>query len=144
MNTKIYLACPMKPLYRESEQRIASILRFRGYNVYFPAEYKVPDAWDLPNHMWGQAVFEHDIEELDAADIVVVLYYGQETATGSIWEAGYACGKGKKVILVEMIGGIKDSLMIFNGAYAVLQGEKELERYDLINGERVFTNTEQI
>ena len=96
----------MKPLYRESEQRIASILRFHGYNVYFPAEYKVPDAWDLPNHMWGLAVFEHDIEELDAADIVIVLYYGQETATGSIWEAGYACGKGKKVILVEMIGGI--------------------------------------
>ena len=144
MNTKIYLACPMKPFYRESEKRIVNILRYRGFNVYFPAEYKVLDAWDLPNHMWGQAVFEHDIEELDAADIVIVLYYGQETATGSIWEAGYACGKGKKVILVEMIGGIKDSLMIFNGAYSVLQGEKELERYDLINGERVFTNTEQI
>lgn len=144
MNNKVYLACPMKPSYRESEKRIAKILRFRGYNVYFPAEYKVPDAWELPNHMWGRAVFEHDMEELDNADVVVVLYYGQETATGSIWEAGYAYGKGKKVILVEMLGGIKDSLMIFNGAYAVLQGEKELEQYDLIYGEHKFTNTEQI
>lgn len=134
----------MNPIYRGSEERIVKILRFRGYNVYFPAEYKVPDAWELPNHMWGKAVFEHDLEALDNADTVVLLYYGQETATGSIWEAGYAYAKGKRVILVEMLGGIKDSLMIFNGAYSVLQGEKELEHYDLIDGERQFTNTEQI
>ena len=144
MNTKVYLACPMNPHFRESEQRIADILRFRGYNVYFPAEFKVPDAWSLPNPEWGKAVFDHDMEELRTSKIVVLLYYGQETATGSIWEAGYAYGKGKKVILVEMIGGIKDSLMIFNSAYAVLQGEKELEHYDLVNGEPKFTNTEQI
>lgn len=144
MNTKVYMACPMNPHFRESEQRIANILRFRGYNVYFPAEFKVPDAWSLPNNEWGKAVFDHDMEELDAADVVVLLYYGQETATGSIWEAGYACGKGKKVILVEMMGRMKDSLMIFNSSYAVLQGEKEIEHYDLVNGEPKFTNTEQI
>lgn len=144
MNIKVYVACPMNPAYRESEQRVVTTLRLRGYNVYFPAEFKVPDAWSLPNPEWGKAVYDNDIEELNMADVLVLLYYGQETATGSIWEAGYACAKGKKVILVEMLGGIKDSLMIFNGAYAVLQGEKELEHYDLINGEPKFTNTEQI
>ena len=144
MNIKVYVACPMNPTYRESEQRVVTALRLRGYNVYFPAEFKVPDAWSLPNPEWGKAVYDNDIEELNMANVVVLLYYGQETATGSIWEAGYACAKGKKVILVEMLGGIKDSLMIFNGAYAVLQGEKEIEHYDLIGGEPRFTNTEQI
>lgn len=144
MNIKVYVACPMNPGHRESEERVVKVLRLRGYNVYFPAEFKVPNAWSLPNPEWGKAVFDKDMEELDMADVVVLLYYGQETATGSIWEAGYAYGKGKKVILVEMMGGIKDSLMIFNSAYAVLQGEKELERYDLIGGEQKFTNTEQI
>ena len=144
MNTKVYVACPMSPIYRESEERIVKCLRLKGYNVYFPAEFKVPDAWSLPNPEWGKAVFDHDMEELRMAEIVVLLYYGQETATGSIWEAGYAYGKGKKVILVEMMGGIKDSLMIFNGAHAVLRGEYELEMYDLVEGERMFTATEQI
>ena len=144
MNIKVYVACPMNPCFRESEERVVRVLRQRGYNVYFPAEFKVPDAWSLPNPSWAKIVFEKDIEELRTADIVILLYFGQETATGSIWEAGYAYGTGKKLILVEMLGGIKDSLMIFNSAYAVLQGEKEIERYDLVNGEQRFTNTEQI
>lgn len=144
MNIKVYVACPMNPTYRVSEEMVVKILRLRGYNVYFPAEYKVPDAWSLPNPEWGKAVFDHDIEALDAAEVVVLLYYGQDTATGAIWEAGYAFGKGKKVIVVEMLGGIKDSLMVFNGAYSVLQGEKEIEHFDLITGEPKFTNTEQI
>ncbi len=104
MNIKVYVACPMNPGHRESEERVVKALRLRGYNVYFPAEFKVPDAWSLPNPEWGKAVFDKDMEELDMADVVVLLYYGQETATGSIWEAGYAYGKGKKVILVEMMG----------------------------------------
>lgn len=144
MNTKVYVACPMNPIHRESEEHIVKILRLRGYNVYFPAEFKVPDAWSLPNPEWGKAVFNHDIEELNNAEIVILLYYGQGSATGAMWEAGYAYGIGKKVIVVEMLGGIKDSLMVFNGAYSVLQGERELERFDLISGEPKFTNTEQI
>lgn len=141
---KIYLACPMNPKFRESEEKIAKVLRFRGYNVYFPAEFKVDDAWSLPNREWGLQVFNHDMEELDNAQIVILLYYGQEFCTGSAWEAGYAYAKGKKVIVVEMIGGIKESLMIANGSYCVLQGERELERYDILTGERMMTGTEQI
>ena len=141
---KVYVACPMNPKYRESEEKAVQMLRFAGYNVYFPAEFKVEDAWSLPNPVWAKKVFDADIEALDNADALVLLYYGQEACTGSAWEAGYAFAKGKRVIVVEMLGGIKDSLMLFNGAYSVLRGEHELEQYPLFSEERKFTNTEQV
>lgn len=141
---KVYVACPMNPRHRASEEKVVKMLRFAGYNVYFPAEFKVEDAWSLPNPVWAKKVFDADMEALDNADALVLLYYGQEDCTGSAWEAGYAFAKGKRVIVVEMLGGIKDSLMIFNGAYSVLRGEHELEQYPLFSEERKFTNTEQV
>ena len=134
----------MNPRHRESEERVVQILRLRGYNVYFPAEFKVEDAWSLPNPVWAKAVFDADMEALDNADTVVFLYYGQDECVGSAWEVGYAFAKGKRIIMVEMLGGIKDSLMIYNCAHSVLQGEYELERYEIFSDERKFTNTEQV
>jgi nucleoside 2-deoxyribosyltransferase len=141
---KVYVACPMNIKHRESEANVVKMLRTSGYNVYFPAEFKVEDAWSLPNPVWAKKVFDADIEALNNSDVVVLLYYGPNECAGSAWEAGYAYAMGKRVILVEMMGGIKDSLMIFNGAYSVLRGEHELEQYPLFSAEHKFTNTEQI
>lgn len=141
---KVYVACPMNPKYRESEERCVKILRTHGYNVYFPAEFKVKDAWSLPNTEWAKAVYDSDIEALNNADALVFLYYGQEACTGSAWEAGYAAAKGKRVIVVEMLDDLKESLMIYNSAYSVLSGEKELERYNIFSNVRKFTDTEQV
>lgn len=141
---KVYIACPMNPKYRESEERCVKMLRLRGYNVYFPAEFKVENAWSLPNTEWAKAVYDSDLEALNNADAIVFLYYGQEACTGSAWEAGYAVAKNKRVIVVEMLDNIKDSLMIYNGAYSVLCGENDLNHYDIFSNERKFTNTEQV
>lgn len=138
---KIYLACSLDPIYRESQIHVVEILRGRGFDVYYPAEYKVPNAWDLPNKDWGKAVFEHDIKELDSADIVILLSLGRRSSAGCNWEAGYAYAKGKKVVVVELLSGVEMSLMVSNGCYAVLEGQRSLHNYDFI--EKTITDTYQ-
>lgn len=138
---KIYLACPLDPMHREAEVHIVNMLRERGFDVYFPAEFKIPNAWDYPNNIWGKMVFEHDIEELKTSDIVVMLSMGRQSSAGCNWEAGYAYGIGKRVIVVEMVSGVDMSLMVSNGCYAVLEGQRSLHDYDF--EEKTITDTYQ-
>ena len=49
---------------------------------------------------------------------------------GTNWEAGYAWGINKPVVVVEMPGVKLMSLMLANGRTATLKGIEELEHYD--------------
>lgn len=141
----VYLAAPFGE--KNSEKRrnaeiAASILEKRGFSVYRPWTIFIPDAWDLPNAVWGRKVFENDKAAIDAADIVVTLSYGRcSTTAGTNWEAGYAYGTGKKLIVVEMTDETM-SLMVSNGCHAVLSGMEELQTYDFSHSERRKTETE--
>ena len=97
--------------------------RYPDARLYIPMEYKVPEdfqkldgTWNLPNNMWAQKVFLHDKEELDKADLVFALYVGHYCSSGTVWEIGYACGKGIPVIayIPDWIQG-DVSLMVMNG-----------------------------
>lgn len=141
----VYLAAPFGEVNSEKRynaETAALILRGKGFNVYTPWDYKIPHAWDYPNDEWGLMVFSNDIRAIDEADIVVVLSYGRESTAGTNWEAGYAYGTGKMVIVVEMTDKVM-SLMVANGRYATLKGLDELTDYDWNLKPCYRTKTEQ-
>lgn len=141
---KIYLAAPFgKPDSNERAwaESAREILSRRGFDVHCPWETIIPHAWDYPNDEWGAMVFACDVDAINRADIVVVLSYGRESTAGTNWEAGYAYGIGKKVIVVEMTNKVM-SLMVANGRWATLRGLSDLTSYDFDDMPKKRTKTE--
>lgn len=129
-----YIASPFfKEENRNNAIKATEILRKKGHMVYLPLEHKIANAWDYPNHEWGKMVFDNDVNAIDNCDVVIVLSYGRESTAGTNWEAGYAWGIGKPVIVVEMPEVTLMSLMLANGRTATLKGIEELENYDFIS-----------
>ena len=141
----VYLAAPFgEPLSdkRNNALNAKKILENKGMTVFCPWEYMIPHAYEYPNNEWGQMVFINDVKALDGADIVVVLSYGRNSTAGTNWEAGYAFGTGKTVIIVEMTKEIM-SVMVSNGTYARVCGLDGLEEYDFNSMPKTRTLTEQ-
>ena len=139
---KIYLASSLNSNCRGDMYKAVEMLRAKGMDVYAPVEHKIPNAWDYPNDEWGLMVFTADITAIDDCDIVVMLCYGRNSTAGANWEAGYAYGTGKKVIVVEMTDEVM-SLMVANGRYATVKGLEGLANYDWEVMPKTRTNTEQ-
>ena len=142
---KAYIAAPFgeeNSQKRSNAMLATDIMRKKGFTVYSPWKYKIPHAWDYPNHEWGQMVFMNDLKAIDDADVVIALSYGRESTAGTNWEAGYAFGTGKTVIVVEMTDAVM-SLMVSNGMYARVKGLKGLQGYDFNVMPRSRTETEQ-
>jgi nucleoside deoxyribosyltransferase len=139
---KIYLAASFLPERRPDIEKAKDILRGQGHKVYNPVENFIPNAWDYPNDEWGLMVFAEDIKAIQNAEAVVLLTYGRMGTAGSNWEAGFAYGIGKKVIVVEMTDEIM-SLMVANGRYATVKGLEGLATYDWENMPKTRTKTEQ-
>lgn len=145
MDKKVYLAAPFgtpDSEMRDNALTAKSILKSKGFEVFAPWEYTVPHAWDYPNSEWGQMVFMNDVRAIDCADLVVVLSYGRESTAGTNWEAGYAFGTGKTIIVVEMTNKIM-SLMVANGRYATVKGFAGLLNYDFEQMPTLRSDTEQ-
>lgn len=140
--TKVYLASPLSPEKRNDMYEALSILRDKDLDVYAPVEHKIDNAWDYPNTEWGLMVFQSDIDAIRNSDIVVMLSYGRMSTAGANWEAGYAYGIGKTIILVEMTDEIM-SLMVANGRYATVKGLDGLKEYSFKTLKKTRTNTEQ-
>lgn len=123
---KIYIAGPFShPEEREALQHMIELVkeRYPEANFYIPMEYKVPGdfqkldgTWNLPNHEWAKAVYESDIKHLNTASMVIALYVGHYCSSGTVWEIGYAKGKGIPVVayIPEWVKG-DVSLMVMNG-----------------------------
>jgi nucleoside 2-deoxyribosyltransferase len=130
----IYLASSMAPEYRNIIQSAAKILRDLKYEVYVPLEHAIPNAWDYPNNEWGLMVFTEDISAIQDSSWVVLLNYGRNGTSptgGSAWEAGFAYGIGKRVVVVDMIKNKNEhtSLMIENGRYVTVDGLDEMKKF---------------
>ena len=141
---KVYLAAPLSQDKRNDMSNALQILREnKMLEVYAPVEHTIPNAWDYPNNEWGLMVFTEDIQAIQNSDFVVVLSYGRLANTaGATWEAGYAFGIGKTVIVVEMTDEIM-SLMVANGRYATVKGLYGLSEYDWETLPKSRTSTEQ-
>ena len=106
---------------REMISRLAYTLRHKKddmgrleYSVYVPMEFKVENAWDIPEKEWAKKVYDADIAAINSCDEVWALYRGWKTNTGTAFEIGYARGLGKPITLVIPEHMEKVSLMIFN------------------------------
>ncbi len=141
---KVYLAAPLSQEKRNEMSKAVQILRENPLlEVYAPVEHTIPNAWDYPNNEWGLMVFTEDIQAIQNSDFVVLLSYGRLAPTaGATWEAGYAFGLGKTVIVVEMTDEIM-SLMVANGRYATVKGLSGLMEYDWNTLPKSRTLTEQ-
>lgn len=114
---KIYLA---SPFFHEEEitiyEEAIRILRCQGLDVFVPREHTIPNAYELPNNIWGENVFAVDYLAITQCDVVVVLNFGMYSDSGTAWECGAAFALGKKV--VNILCGCDDteySIMMVNG-----------------------------
>ena len=140
---KIYLASSLQKDRRKEMTDAQEILISKGHEVYSPVEHKIHNDWDYPNPEWGLMVFQSDLIAIQEADVIVVLSHGREESTAGVdWEAGFAFGIGKKVIIVEMTDKPM-SLMVANGRYATVKGLAGLLKYDWENMPPSRTGTEQ-
>lgn len=139
---KIYLASPFfnsGELYYYSQ--VIKALRNKGYEVYVPQEHEIENAWDYPNCVWGQKVFEEDVKALKSCDVVMVLNFGMYSDSGTAWEAGFAFGIGKECIQVLCgCGNAVYSLMMANGCQKVI----DFENVEYWEEESAFINLETI
>ena len=125
---------------------ISQMLRKEGHEVFCPWEHTIPNAWDLPNRDWGMAVYGMDVTAIQNCDVVVMVSYGKkESNNGSAWECGFACGIGKKVVVVSATDDV-ESLMIVGGCTSHLSRISDLYNNDLddIVSERMRTAENEV
>jgi nucleoside 2-deoxyribosyltransferase len=116
LKMKVYIASPLFTNYeKEQIKYIVNHYRSNGHEVYSPMEHQIENAWDLPNHEWARKVFKEDIKAINDCDLVVCLYYGLYSDSGTAWECGYAYGINKPVELVDFSND-EVSLMVVQSA----------------------------
>lgn len=137
----IYIAGPFShDNERESLKHMIELVkrRYPGSNLYIPMEFKVPGdfqkpdgTWNLPNNVWAKKVYENDIKHLNNADIVVALYAGHYCSSGTVWEIGYACGKGIKTYgyIPTWAQEQNMSLMVLNGFSGYIDEDANIHRF---------------
>lgn len=114
---KVYLASPLfTELEKENVRKTASLLRSQGIDVYVPMEHIIPNSRYMPNNQWAGLVFSEDVKAINDCDLVICLYYGLMSDSGTAWECGYAYAKGIPVELVTVGEPAECSLMVVQGA----------------------------
>ena len=138
---KIYLAASFAfSDKQESERRkqkitdVASVFRAKGFDVFVPHEHTIPNAWGMPNRDWGAAVYGMDTAAINDCDIVVLASWGKsKTSAGALWEAGYAVGIGKPLVVLSLDPDAVESLMVVSSAKATLTSIYDICGYDWEN-----------
>ncbi len=130
---KIYLASPFFNDYELScVKRAEQILFGRGFEVFSPRLNEVRGEED-DRAEWSRLTFLNDRRYIDWADVVVMLYHGAYSDSGTAWEAGYAYGMGKPVVTVHVGEDSENgsNLMVHESAKTNITLE-ELEHYDFV------------
>ena len=129
---KVYLASPFFNDYELAcVKRAEKILLARGFDLFSPRLHEVRDKAVVGQAEWSRATFLSDRDAIDSADVVVMLYHGAYSDSGTAWEAGYACAKGKPVVVVHTVKDAESSsnLMVHESACTNISLE-ELSDYD--------------
>lgn len=125
---KIYLA---SPFFNDNETDILSkaekILRDKGLDVYSPREHE--DRAETGTNEWSENVFAMDVNAIEAADAMVMLYHGNYSDSGTAWECGYAFAKNKPCVVVH-VNDKPSNLMVHEGSHTNLMSLDELKAYD--------------
>lgn len=70
-----------------------------GLTVVLPQDFK-PSVKGGESRLHG-ALYRLCVKGIDSADAVVAIFDGDEVDSGTAWEAGYACARGKPVVGVR-------------------------------------------
>lgn len=124
----IYLA---SPFFNDEElaniKKAEEILMNKGFNVFSPRLNEVRDIDSTQKAWWSKETFLNDKRFIDWADVVVMLYYGAYSDSGTAWECGYAYGTNTPVVVVHL--GNSSNLMVHEGCHSNITLD-ELENYD--------------
>ena len=127
---KIYLA---SPLFNEEEisyiEKAEKILRGRGLEVFSPREHENRE-YGMGTREWYEAVFQIDYQAIKSSDVMVMLYHGNYSDSGTAWECGYAYGIGVPCVVVQI--GDNSNLMVHEGSTSNITFD-QLETYDFDN-----------
>ena len=125
---KIYLA---SPFFNEKELENVKIsekiLTERGFSLFSPRLNEVRTDEITQQSWWSKETFMNDKKFIDWADVVVMLYYGGYSDSGTAWECGYAYGTNTPVVVVQL--GEDSNLMVHEGCHSNITLE-ELKTYD--------------
>lgn len=125
---KIYLA---SPFFNEKELENVNIaekiLTERGFSLFSPRLNEVRTDEITQQSWWSKETFMNDKKFIDWADVVVMLYYGGYSDSGTAWECGYAYGTNTPVVVVQL--GEDSNLMVHEGCHSNITLE-ELKTYD--------------
>lgn len=125
---KIYLASPFFNEKELENVKIAEkILTERGFSIFFPRLNEVRTDENTQQSWWSKETFMNDKKFIDWADVVVMLYYGGYSDSGTAWECGYAYGTNTPVVVVQL--GEDSNLMVHEGCHSNITLE-ELKTYD--------------
>ena len=93
---------------------INSLKTLTDYELFIPMEHFIPNGENMSNKDWAKEVYTMDKEALENSDIVVAVYNGLYSDTGTAWEIGYAAALNKHILLI--VTSIKVSIMPINCA----------------------------
>lgn len=122
----IYLASPFfSAEHVDRIERVEEVLfNQKDYKTFSPRKeiVLVPDSSEEDrNH-----AFNENVRNLDNCDLVVCITDGKDI--GTIWEAGYAFGKGKKILyFCETLGGNPFNVMLAKSAYGIATSIEQLK-----------------
>jgi nucleoside 2-deoxyribosyltransferase len=107
---KVFIA---GPLFSQAEQefnlKLDEFLRKQGFETFLP-QREVGELWRRirkRGHKAYRMIYEEDLRGLEEADVVVAILDGTDVDSGTAFEVGYACARGKPVI------GLKTDTRVF-------------------------------
>jgi len=125
---RVYLA---SPFFNEKEieyvEQVEKILEEKGLNVFSPMRNQLDEKLETGSRQWSIETFMNDLKYIKWAEIVVGIYHGNYSDSGTAWELGYAYATDKPVILIHV--GENSNLMVHEGSHANLTLD-ELKDYD--------------
>ena len=128
--TKVYIA---SPFFNEKEvsyvEQVEKILESKGLNIFSPMRNQMDTDYGMQegSREWSICTFMNDVKYLKWCDIVVGIYHGNYSDSGTAWELGYAYAMDKPVVLIQ-VGG-DSNLMVHEGSHVSLTID-ELKDYD--------------
>lgn len=69
-------------------------------NLFIPEEQNKTNQYEYNTPDWAHHQFKDDVNGIDNADLMVATLKDGEIDDGTVWEIGYAFGKGKPIMLV--------------------------------------------
>ena len=108
----------------EREERIKSLLRTYGYKVYSPREHGV--VGNLSDSVAVQETFNSNVEAINNSKKVLAITDRKDM--GTIWEAGYAYGKGIPIVYyAETLGDNPFNIMLSESGIGIYTDQKKFE-----------------